>query len=57
MEIGKFLPACRQAGEIIWNLACLRGAASAKAGAWDLVLITVTFKEGEQFICEVSRGR
>jgi hypothetical protein len=23
---------------IIWNLACLREAASAKAGAWDLVL-------------------
>ena len=25
--------------EIIWNLACLREAASAKAGACDLVLI------------------
>ena len=25
---------------LVWNLACLRVAASAKAGAWDLVLIT-----------------
>jgi hypothetical protein len=25
--------------ELIWNLACLREAASAKAGAWNLALI------------------
>jgi hypothetical protein len=25
--------------ELIWNLACLREAASAKAGAWYLVLL------------------
>jgi hypothetical protein len=24
--------------DIVWNLACLREAASAKAGAWSLVL-------------------
>jgi hypothetical protein len=24
--------------ELIWNLACLREAASAKAGAWKLVI-------------------
>jgi hypothetical protein len=26
-------------------------------GAWDLVLITITFKEGEQLIGEKARGR
>jgi hypothetical protein len=25
--------------EIVWDLACLREAASAKAGAWRLVLL------------------
>jgi hypothetical protein len=33
------IPASRQAGGFLWDLACLREAASAKAGACHLVLI------------------
>jgi hypothetical protein len=45
--------------EFIWDLACLREVppCGTKAGACDLVLITVTFKEDEQFTGEMARGR
>jgi len=38
------IPACRQAGELICYLACLREAASAKAGAWNLMLLIIALR-------------
>jgi hypothetical protein len=40
--------------EIVWDLAYLREAASAKAGAWKLVLITVHFTQESSIDSQVD---
>jgi hypothetical protein len=51
LEIGKL--------EFTWDLVCLREVppCGTKAGACDLVLITISFKDDEEFIGGIVRGR
>jgi hypothetical protein len=42
--------------ELICDLACLREAASAKAGAWDLVLAALKLTESKMLLIETGHA-